>query len=137
MIADESSPRRIDFQICWPSQRAGRLGVERGLRSGPGEIKGSTCNTFEEAKAAFECAWLAFASSRTEAEFLGVAQSARLDCVEIPMHDLGLKIPTQSDSRTRCFSGAEITTPMLTELICTDYRRSRGWNGLEYLNLNL
>jgi hypothetical protein len=37
--------------------------------SGPGEIKGGTANTFEEARAKFERAWLTFASSRTPDDF--------------------------------------------------------------------
>lgn len=37
--------------------------------SRPGEIETGTANTFEEARAAFEKAWLAFASTRTEADY--------------------------------------------------------------------
>jgi hypothetical protein len=37
--------------------------------SRPGEIETGNANTFEEARAAFEKAWLAFASTRTEAEY--------------------------------------------------------------------
>lgn len=37
--------------------------------SGPGEIRSGTANSFEEAKAKFERAWLAFASSRTPEDF--------------------------------------------------------------------
>jgi hypothetical protein len=37
--------------------------------SRPGEIKGGTATTFEEARAKFERAWLAFASSRKPVDF--------------------------------------------------------------------
>jgi hypothetical protein len=47
------------------------LAVERWILSGskPSEIKTGTADTFEEARAKFESAWLAFASSRKPEDF--------------------------------------------------------------------
>src|SRR3954468_19573058 len=44
-----------------------RAGFYPGSR--PGEIKGGTADTFEEARAAFEKAWPVFAAKRTEADY--------------------------------------------------------------------
>jgi hypothetical protein len=44
-----------------------RAGFYPGSR--PGEVKSGSADTFEEAKAKFERAWLAFASSRTPEDY--------------------------------------------------------------------
>jgi hypothetical protein len=79
--------------------------------SGPGEIKSGSADTFEAAKAAFEPAWLKFAHSRTPADFEEWRDHRDATAWKYRMHDLGLRMPTQSEvGRARCFCGAEITT---------------------------
>jgi hypothetical protein len=79
--------------------------------SQPGEIKGGTANTFKEAKARFERAWLAFVSSRTAADFAEWRDQRDWIAWKYQMRDAGLPMPAHSESgRARCFCGAEITT---------------------------
>lgn len=79
--------------------------------SQPGEIKGGTANTFERAKAKFERAWLALASSRTAANFAEWRDQRDCTARKYRMRDAGLPMPTHLEScRARCFCGTEITT---------------------------
>jgi hypothetical protein len=61
--------------------------------SGPGEIKGGTANTFEEAKAKFERAWLAFASSRTADDFEEWREQQEWTARKYAARDAGLPVP--------------------------------------------
>ena len=78
--------------------------------SGPGEIKGGRADTFEEAKARFEPAWLAFASSRTEADFKAWRDQRDWTAWKYRMHETGTPLPTQVTSgHAKCFCGAPLT----------------------------
>jgi hypothetical protein len=61
--------------------------------SGPGEIKQGSANTFEEARAAFEKAWLAFASTRTEADFNEWREQQEWTARKYAARDRGQPVP--------------------------------------------
>lgn len=91
--------------------------------SGPGEIKGGSADSFEAAREKFMPAWLAFANSRKPEDFEEWRQHRDATAWKYRMHDLGLPLPTQSDTgRSRCFCGAEITIASVSEHIRTAHR---------------
>lgn len=61
--------------------------------SGPGEIKGGTAGTFEEPRAKFERAWLAFASSRSEEDFEEWREQRDWTARKYAARDAGLPVP--------------------------------------------
>jgi hypothetical protein len=91
--------------------------------SHPREIKGGSAPTFDEAKAAFEPAWLAFAESRTDADFAVWRDQRDFTAWKYEMRDHGSPMPTQSESgRARCFCGAEVTTASVLAHVRTAHR---------------
>jgi len=88
--------------------------------SGPGEIKGCTASTFDEARAAFKIACLKFAHSRKPEDFAAWRDHREATVWKYRMHDHGLPLPTQSNTGcARCFCGAEITTSTVAAHIRT------------------
>lgn len=61
--------------------------------SGPGEIKSGTANTFVDAKAKFERAWLTFASSRTAEDFEEWGDQRDWTLRKYAARDAGLPVP--------------------------------------------
>jgi hypothetical protein len=96
-------------------------GVYPGSR--PREIKSGTASTFKDAKAAFEPAWLAFASSRAGADFEEWRDQRDCTAWKYWRRDQGMPTPTQSETgRARCFCGAEITTASVVEHVRAAHR---------------
>jgi hypothetical protein len=86
--------------------------------SRPREIKGGSADTFEEAKVAFEAAWLTFARSRKPGDLDARRDQRDWTAWKYRMRDNGLPLPTQSDNgRAPCFCGAEITAASVYEHI--------------------
>jgi hypothetical protein len=91
--------------------------------SGPGEIKGGSADTFEQARARFAPAWLAFAASRTPEDFAEWRDQRDFTAWKYRMRDQGMPMPTQSHTgRARCFCGAEITTAFVARHIQISHR---------------
>ena len=61
--------------------------------SSPGEIKGGSADTFEEARAAFEKAWRVFVSTRTEADYAEWREQQEWTVRKYAARDAGLPIP--------------------------------------------
>jgi hypothetical protein len=100
--------RRLDSQIDRKPQRAKRLDVERCLLSREPSRRDQGGHS-QQAK--FERARLAFASSRTAADFAEWRDQRDWTAWKYRMRDAGLPMPAQSVSgRARCFCEAEITT---------------------------
>jgi hypothetical protein len=84
--------------------------------SNPGDGSHGTAASFDAARAAFESAWSAFLSKRTEADFLEYRQHRASDAWKRAMWAAGCKLPTQTaDGRSRCFCVAEITIADMDE----------------------
>lgn len=94
--------------------------------SSPGEIKTGIATSFDEAKAKFLIAWLKFAHSRKPDDFEEWRDHRDFTAWKYRMHDVGLKMPTQSETgRTKCFCGTEITTSSLMDHIRTAHREAK------------
>lgn len=63
--------------------------------SRPGEIKSGTADSFKEAKAKFERAWLAFASSRTPDDFEEWREWQDWTARKYAARDASLPVPTR------------------------------------------
>jgi hypothetical protein len=61
--------------------------------SRPGEVKSGTANTFAEARAKFERAWLVFAATRTEADFSEWRDQQRWTAEKYRLRDSGQPVP--------------------------------------------
>ena len=61
--------------------------------SKPGEIKGGTTDTFEQARAAFEKAWRVFASARTEADYAEWRDQRDWTARNYSLRDRSLPVP--------------------------------------------
>jgi hypothetical protein len=61
--------------------------------SRPGEIKGGTATTYEEARAKFERTWLHFASSRTETDFAEWCDQRDWTARKYALLDCGERVP--------------------------------------------
>lgn len=61
--------------------------------SHPNEIKSGTAPTFEAAKAAFERAWIVFASKRTEADFAEWREHRDWTAKKYALRDSGQPVP--------------------------------------------
>jgi hypothetical protein len=76
----------------------------------PGEHTNGTAETFDQARADFEAAWMVFLSKRTEADFQEYRRQRALTAWKYKMWDTGCRMPTQETSgRSRCFCGETIT----------------------------
>lgn len=134
-----ADPERAEcWHIYWRDIRAGTITRAVGMPnaqnnwnwsagfypgSGPGEIKGGSAGTFEEAKEKFLPAWLGFAQSRSPADFEEWLGQEDWTAWKYRMRDEGMPMPTQADNgRSRCFCGAEITIASVTAHIRTYHR---------------
>ena len=94
--------------------------------SEPGDSKGGTAASFDQARDAFERAWAVFLAKRTEADFEAWRQDRAATAWKYAMWDAGCKLPTQTaDGRSRCFCGAEITTADMDQHICAAHMDSK------------
>jgi hypothetical protein len=74
-----------------------------------GEHEDGTAVDFEQARAAFEAAWLRILPTQTEADFQAWRDERDSTAWKYAMWDAGMRMPTQMPSgRSRCFCGAEI-----------------------------
>jgi hypothetical protein len=63
--------------------------------SKPGETKTGSADTFEAARAAFERAWLAFAATRTEADYQAWRDQQRWTARKYSLRDQGQPVPVR------------------------------------------
>lgn len=71
---------------------------------------GGTAETFEQARAAFEAAWLDYLHRCTEADFAENRRHRAFTAWKYRMHDTGTPLPTQmTNGRSQCFCGAPLT----------------------------
>jgi hypothetical protein len=76
----------------------------------PGHHVGDTAETFEQARAAFEAAWLDYLPQCTEADFAENRGKRAFTAWKYQMHDIGTPLRSQmSDGRSQCFCGAPLT----------------------------
>jgi hypothetical protein len=109
-------------------QRANRMAMERRFlsRIECWRRQRRQRSHYDEAKAQFTVAWLKFAHSRKPEDFAAWRDHRDATAWKYRMRDLGLPLPTQSDTgRARCFCGAEITIASVTAHIQTAHRASQ------------
>jgi hypothetical protein len=88
--------------------------------SNPGDECNGTAADFDAARAAFESAWSAFLSKRTEADFDEYRLHRASTAWTYAMLDAGCKVPTEvADGRSRCFRGAAISLADMDDHIYT------------------
>lgn len=74
-----------------------------------GRSESGTAATFDQARADFEAAWLAYLPLCTEVDFTEHRRQRAFTAWKYRMHDTGKPLPTQlASGRSRCFCGAEI-----------------------------
>jgi hypothetical protein len=131
-------PHREGWFVYYGDVRVGHIGLRAGVPNhapqwswtcgfypgcDPGQHTNGTAETFEEARAGFEAAWLRLRATRTEAHFEIWRRSRDFHAWKDRMHDERLPMPTQTQNdRARCFCGAEISNTSVTKHIQAAHR---------------
>ena len=78
----------------------------------PGERRpADTAKTFEEARSAFEAAWLDYLPRCAEEDFAENRRHRAAVAWKYRMHDTGTRLPTElASGRSKCFCGEPLTT---------------------------
>lgn len=123
---DKDPSRSGGFFVYYGDVRVGHIGKQAGVPNHAdqwgwtcgfqpgchaGEHSNGTAASFEEARDAFQRAWHRLLPKKTEAHFEMWRRHRDFTAWKYRMWKEGLQMPTQrTDSRAKCFCGAEITT---------------------------
>ncbi len=113
------------WQIYYGDTRVGTIGERAGVPkdvdqwgwscgfyppSHRGLLEDGTAQTFDQARAEFEAAWLAYLPRCTEADFVENRRQRAFTAWKYRMHDTGTLLPTQlASGQSKCFCGAPLT----------------------------